>query len=279
MRNILLFILGIISIVILSGCSKEATFDFEKGQLVVGLEAGYAPFNWMETNKTETNVKLDGMNAYVEGYDVQIAKIIADDLGLELVIKMIDWDGLIPALKSGMIDVIIAGMSPTEKRLKSISFTEEYYRSEHVVIVKNNSPYANASKFSDFKDAKIMGQKSTIYDVLANQLASIANGKYQEPLDNVPAIVYSVKTGVTDVTIVEKPVAISIVSSNPDLIYISLTNKFEVSAEDELVSIGVRKSDNELRQKINESLAKISNEVREQLMEAAITKAPASDEQ
>ena len=119
-----IFMLALLMLVFLSGCGKKARFDFDKGQIVVGLEAGYAPFNWMETQKTETNHPLEGMNAYVEGYDVQIAKLLAEDLGLKLVIKRIEWKGLIPALESGMIDIIIAGMSPTEDRKLTINFTD-----------------------------------------------------------------------------------------------------------------------------------------------------------
>ena len=80
-------------------------------------------------------------------------------------------------------------------------------------------------------------------------------------------------------TIVERPVALSIVSTNPELKFIRLNEEFEVSEIDEIVSIGVRKGDDKLREKINESLAKISQETRERLMEEAIAKAPASDEE
>lgn len=278
MKKILLFLGIIITILVLTGCAKEPEFNFEDGKIVVGLEAAYAPFNWLETIKSDTNVKLDGMNSYVEGYDVQIAKLLAEDLGLELVIKMIDWDGLVPALKSGMIDCIIAGMSPTEKRKKSISFTDEYYRSEHVVIVKNNGKFSDAKDINDFKGAKIIGQKSTLYDTLAEQLASKAGGKYQTPLDNVPAIINSIKTGVSDATIVERPVAISVVNNNPDLKFIRLLTNFEIKEVDEIVSIGVRKGDTILKEKLNQSLAKILQDQREALMDQAAGNAPADDE-
>lgn len=259
---------------LLSGCSKP-TFDFDDGVLVVGLEAAYAPFNWMETEETETNHPLEGMNAYVEGYDVQIAKLIADDLGLELVIKMVDWDGLIFALNSGMIDVVIAGMSPRADRKEQINFTDAYYESEHVVIVKKDGPYANATDLDDFPGAKIIGQKLTVYDTLAQQLQSQnATAKYQTPLSTVPEIVNAIKSGVSDVTIVEKPVAISIVNNNSDLKYIELLTPFTVSEEEKIVSIGVRKNDNHLLKALNQSLAKISTEEREELMLAAINKAP-----
>ncbi len=259
---------------VLAGCSSEKTFNFENNKLVVGLEAAYAPFNWMETTKTDTNYPLDGMNAYVDGYDVQIAKMIADDLGLELVIKMVSWKGLIPALKSGVIDLIIAGMSPTEERLASISFTNSYYESEHVVIVSKDGLYKDAKNLSDFENAKVIGQKNTIYDDLAGQIATASNTTHQVPLDSVPKIINSIKTGVSDVTVVEKPVAYSIIKSNPDLKYITLEDGFNIDESDKIVSIGIRKVDKVLLEKVNDALSRISNETREQIMLSVLEIAP-----
>lgn len=269
-------LLGLLLLVfVLVGCAKsEKVFDFEKDKLVVGLEAAYAPFNWMEAKKTETNYPLDGMNAYVDGYDVQMAKRIAEELGLELVIKMISWKGLITSLKSGVIDLIIAGMSPTEERMKSISFTDAYYESEHVVVVLKNGKYKDAKNITDFVGANVIGQKSTIYDDLAGQIASNSNANHQVPLDSVPKIITSIKSKVSDVTVVEKPVAISIVNNNPELKYIALEDGFEISESDKVVSIGVRKSDTLLLQKVNEALSKISKEEREQIMLSILEIAP-----
>ena len=106
----------------LSGCaiSNEDT-------LVVGLEAAYAPFNWTDSNANEFNVVLDNVSgAYVDGYDVQIAIKIAESLNKRLVIRAIEWDGLIPAVQSGTIDLIIAGMSDTEERRQNVIFTDAY---------------------------------------------------------------------------------------------------------------------------------------------------------
>ena len=74
-------------------------------------------------------VKIDGNAEYAGGYDVEIAKKIADGLGKELVIVKTEWDGLVPALISGKIDAIIAGMSPTEERKETIDFSDNYYTS------------------------------------------------------------------------------------------------------------------------------------------------------
>ena len=247
-------------------------FNESKGELVIGLECEYSPFNWTETKKTDSNVEIYGQSGlYAEGYDIQIARRIADSLGLKLVVKKIAWEGLIPALESGDIDAIIAGMSPTAERKESINFTDSYYESEHVVVVKADSSYASATKFSDFSGANVIGQKGTAYEELANQLARRANTTAQAPLGTVPLIISSILAGSTDVTVVEKPVALGICASNPSLKWIKLTEAFEYEDEAEtIVSIGVRKVDEKLLKQINDALALITLEEREALMVAAV---------
>ncbi|PKC51292.1 hypothetical protein RhiirA1_484070, partial [Rhizophagus irregularis] len=74
----------------------------------------YPPFNWTQKDDSNGAVKIEGSNEYAGGYDVEIAKRVADALGKELVIVKTDWDGLLPALDTKVIDAIIAGMSPTD---------------------------------------------------------------------------------------------------------------------------------------------------------------------
>lgn len=112
--------------------SKEAAVD----TFTVGLEAGYAPFNWTQLDDSNGGVKIDGNAEYAGGYDVEIAKRIADGLGKELVIVKTEWDGLVPSLQSDKIDAIIAGMSPTKERKETIDFSENYYTSNFVMVVK-----------------------------------------------------------------------------------------------------------------------------------------------
>ena len=121
MKNkILLFIImSLTAIILLAGCGSNSSENKEgssSNTFKVGLEAGYPPFNWTQMDDSNHAVKIDGSAEYAGGYDVEIAKKIADGLGKELVIVKTEWDGLVPALTSGKIDAIIAGMSPTEKR-------------------------------------------------------------------------------------------------------------------------------------------------------------------
>lgn len=111
------------------------------GTLKVAMECAYAPFNWtdMETPSIGA-VAISGEgkeNMYANGYDVQIAQYVANKLGMKLEIYAIEWDGLIPALNSGAVDAIVAGMSPTAEREEQIDFTNVYYSSNLVIIYKN----------------------------------------------------------------------------------------------------------------------------------------------
>lgn len=260
--GLLVLLLGLF----LVGCS-EVSFDENSGKLIVGLECDYAPFNWTETVDTESNVAIFGENGlYAEGYDIQIAKLIAKELEKELIIKKISFTGLIPALESGDIDLIIAGMSPTDERKESISFTANYYVSDHVVIVSKNGSYASASTFNDFASANIVGQKGTAYETLASELASNANGNCQTPLDTIPLIIGNIVMGISDATVVEKPVALSVCYTNTSLTWVKLTDEFDVDPVNTMVAIGVRKNDESLLERCNVALANISQDTRDQLM-------------
>ncbi len=110
------------------------------GTLKVGMECAYEPYNWTETSaKTKGAVPISGEGKdglYANGYDVQIAQYVANKLGLKLEVYAIEWDSLLPALEAGTIDAVIAGMSPTAEREKQIDFTNTYYESNLVVIIK-----------------------------------------------------------------------------------------------------------------------------------------------
>ncbi len=271
MRKLFLCLLLGICFCSLTSC-KKAKFDEEKGVITVGLECNYAPFNWAETKASATNVSVTGTaNMYAEGYDVMIARKIAEELGYKLKIKAIDWNGLVPALTSGDIDLIIAGMSPTAERKKVINFTDEYYRSNHVLLMKKSSSYASAKTFADLDNAKVIGQKSTSYDELAKQITEKnTTAKYQNPLNTIPEIIISLTSNAADITVLEEPVAMGIVAKYPEFTYLKLDSAFDIVEENLIVSIGVRKIDETLLSKVNAALANISKEQRDSFMQTAI---------
>ncbi len=113
--------------------------DISNGTLKIAMECGYDPFNWTQTNSVNGAVKIangTNVNEYANGYDVQIAKYIAAELGMTLEIYRYNWESLIPAVNTGAVDGIIAGMSPTAEREAEVDFTDCYYLSNLVIIYK-----------------------------------------------------------------------------------------------------------------------------------------------
>ena len=106
------------------------------GTLKIAMECNYAPFNWSQTTNVNGAVKISGSDLYANGYDVQIAKYIAAELGMALEVYAVEWDSLIAGLDANTYDGIIAGMSPTAEREEKVDFTDCYYNSNLVIIYK-----------------------------------------------------------------------------------------------------------------------------------------------
>lgn len=247
----------------------------EKGTIVVGMECAYAPYNWAQTTANEYTVAIQN-NMYADGYDVQVAKKIAEHLGVTLVIQPLEWDGLIPALNANSIDLVIAGMSPTAERKESIDFSDTYYDSNLVMVIRADGNYTNATKISDFAGAKITGQLNTFHYSVIDQISGVQK---QTALPDFAALTSSLKSGTIDGYVCEKPGAISAVTAYSEFQYIEFAegNGFKCNPEDASISVGLRKGST-LTEKVNEALAKISKAEREKMMENAIARQPVSAE-
>ncbi len=264
MRRFFTLAIVLVTAIVLAACESD------ESTLVVGLECNYAPFNW--TTSEESGSQISGVNAYCDGYDIEIAQQLADYLGRELVVRKIDWDGLIPALTSSDIDVIIAGMSPTPTRAEVVNFSDAYFRSEQVIVVRADSAYAEASSLDDFNGARIVAQMGTLQDDLIEQ---IDGAVHMNPLSDYTALVSQVSSGMSDALIAELVVAQSIVRNNPNLTIISFEeNGFVLDESDVTVSIAVRQSETELRDSINSFLSTLTDETRNQIMEDALNRQP-----
>ncbi|WP_332650183.1 transporter substrate-binding domain-containing protein [Lysinibacillus sp. 54212] len=281
-KKLLVLIAGMMTVLILAACgsddgktgSSSNDNDQEKEEsnvLRVGMEAGYPPFNWTQMDDGNGAVKIDGAAEYAGGYDVEIAKKVAEGLGKELVIVKMEWNGLVPAVQSGVVDAIIAGMSPTDERKESIDFTENYYTSDFVIVVKKGGPFEKAKTLEDFAKAKITSQLGTTnYDVIDQ----IPNVDKQTAMDDFNAMRVALKSGVIDGYVAERPEAVSSTAANKDFAYVELQKGFKTNPADTAVAIGVRKG-SDLTDKMNEIIKGISEEERTKLMDAAIANQPA----
>jgi putative lysine transport system substrate-binding protein len=276
MKRIFLSVLLFVFVLGLVSCGSTNEFDVDtQTEIVVGLEAAYAPFNWATPDQNDFTVELDGQSGmYVDGFDVVMAREIADELGLDLVVKAIEWDGLIPALLSGEIDLIIAGMSPTAERAQTVNFTDEYYRSEQVIVVNTDGDYSDATSLTDFSGARIVAQLGTLQDDLITQIENVI---HLDALNDYPTLTTALTNEAADGFVAELPVAQGVVQSNPDqFTYISFADGsgFTVSAEDVAVAVALRQEDLSLLALINDILAGISRETRNDYMEAALSRQP-----
>ena len=252
---------------------EENTTGAEGGTFKVGLECGYAPFNWTQADDSNGAVPIDGSQEYAGGYDIQIAKKIADGLGKELVVVKTEWDGLVPALVSGKIDAIIAGMSPTEERKATIDFSDNYYKSDLVMVVKKGGAYENATKLADFSGAKITAQLNTFHYTVIDQIDGVNK---QTAMDNFPAMRVALESGVIDGYVSERPEGVSATSANENFAMVEFEDGFVTDDSDTAIAVGLQK-DSELTGKINEILAGISEEERTTLMDDAIKEQPAAN--
>lgn len=267
---------------ILAGCGNGATDDSSaaKGSadsetFVVGMEAGYPPFNWTQNDDSNGAVKIDGADGYANGYDVQMAQKVADGLGKELVIVKTEWDGLVPALISSKIDAIVAGMSPTEERKEAIDFSDSYYTTELVLVVKADGAYADATTLADFADAKVTAQLNTLHYGVIDQIEGVQK---QPAMDSFTSMRVALESGTIDAYVSERPEAISASAANSAFKMIELdeTDTFELSAADSEIAIGLIK-ESELKDQINEILSGITEEERIQMMDEAIQNQPSAE--
>ena len=262
-----------IASMVLTGCASQA--PEEKDTFVVGMECGYAPFNWQTSQETDTSVSLGGAG-YADGYDVRVAQYLADELGMELEIKKIDWDGLLVGLEGGEIDAIIAGMTSDEEREQGADFTTPYYDSEGMImIVRKDSEEATYTDVQQFTGKNIVGQKGTNYDTVIDQIQGV---NHVTPKKTYPEMVVALQQGDVDGITAEMAVAQGVLEANPDLTVVRFDQGKGFDC-DTTVSIALKEGtrDSEFFKKVQKALDSLDHETRTKWMQEAVTNQPAED--
>ncbi|CAH2716344.1 Arginine-binding extracellular protein ArtP [Neobacillus rhizosphaerae] len=195
-KAVILILTMVMSVGLLAACGTSDNANKKSGDkkvLVMATSADYPPFEYVETKKSDDII----------GFDVDLAKAIAGKLGYTVNVKDMDFGGLVQSLKSGQADLVLAGMTPTEKRKKNVDFSDIYYTAHHLIISKKDS---GIEKLEDLK-GKTVGV----------QLGSIQEGKAQEinkqiPIkienrNRIPDLIQEMKSGRFDAAIIEDTVA------------------------------------------------------------------------
>ena len=269
----------VVAMAVTAGCGGgDKKADSGKKVLKVGMECAYAPYNWSQPSADGGAVKIAGSNEYAYGYDVMIAKKLADSMGADLEIHKIEWDGLAPAVVSGKIDAAIAGMSITSKRKESVDFTKPYYYATVVALVKKDSPQAQAKSVADLKGSIATSQLNTIwYDTC---LPQIENANILPAQETAPAMLVALNSGACDIVVTDHPTGQAALTAYPDLVMLDFgggDGDFQVSDEDINIGISMKKGNTALKDAINEVLATMTTDDYNTMMDEAISVQPLSE--
>ncbi len=271
LKRIVIGTLCLATVAVMMGCSSKS----DEKVLRVGMECAYAPFNWTQTNDANGAVKIKGSDEYAYGYDVMMAKKIAEKIGYKVEINKMEWDGLVPGVSSGKIDVSIAGQSITAERLQTVDFSDVYYKASIVAITKKGTVYENAKSVQDLKGAICTSQLNTVwYDMLKQ----IPEADIKPAIDTVPALMVALDSGKANVIVTDKPTAMAAAYSNPNFVVLNFDGDkaFKASDEDVNMGIAIKKGNKELTEKINKALSDITEKERNEMMEEAIKDQPLS---
>lgn len=276
MKKIMAVALCLVLVFSLTACGGD---DEQDNVLTVAMECGYAPYNWTQSTDANGAVQIADSSDYAYGYDVMMAKKIAEELGMELEIVKSDWESLIPAVQSGAVDCVIAGQSITSERLEEVDFTLPYYYASIVTLTTKDSPYASAQGVADLAGGTCTSQLNTVwYNVC---LPQIPEANILTAQESAPAMLVALDAGTVDYVVTDMPTAMAACAAYDDFVLLDFTDSddnFEVSEEEINIGISLKKGNTELTEAINGVLAKMTVEDFEQMMQDAIAVQPLTQE-
>lgn len=253
-KSLVCLIVLLAAILIVAGCTQNSNVSTDSSNVsaatgsepakttyVVGIDGDYYPYSYMGTDGNPT------------GFDVDSIKWIAKDQGFEVTIQPIAWDGIIPALQAGKIDMVYSGMTKTPERMEQVNFSKSYWVVNQAVAARNDSSVT----MNDFLSGNVIvgtqrGCSANTW--LENNL--IKNGTLSASnltlYDNFPLALTDLENGRTDVVMFDEPVVVHAIKDQP-------VKKIGVVTTDEEFGVAVRKGDTVLLEKVNTGLDHLMN--------------------
>ena len=249
------------ALVLFFSCAKQEKKDLSpveriksSGKIILGTSADYPPY--------EFHALIDGKDTIV-GFDVAIAKEIAKDLGVELEIKDMSFDGLLAALVSGNVDMVIAGMTPDEERRQSVDFSDIYYSAIHGAVIRKADMDKYGKDPASLADKMIGAQKGAIQvNIAKQQIKNVPEAEFDnnhsqiKELGTLPDLIMEVKNNKIEAVIAELPVAEAYVKANPDLAVAEYSFTDDAGGS----SVAVKKNSPDLVEAINKTIARLQAE-------------------
>ncbi|WP_022818826.1 basic amino acid ABC transporter substrate-binding protein [Fusobacterium russii] len=199
---------------------------FAKQVVLVGTNAEFAPFEYLEKNE-------------IVGFDIDLLNAISKETGIEFKIKDMAFDGLLPALQTKKVDLVIAGMTATPEREKTVLFSKPYFTAKQVIITKKNNN--TLKSFDDLSGKKVGVMLGFTGDTVVSEI----KGAKVERFNAAYAAIMALSQGKIDAIVLDSEPAKKYIANSKDLIIA------DVPAEEEDYAIAVRKTDKDLIEKIN----------------------------
>ncbi|RLQ91119.1 transporter substrate-binding domain-containing protein [Falsibacillus albus] len=207
-----IIMISLLTVGMLSACGqKNGKSADDKKVLVMATSADYPPFEYVDTAKSDKIV----------GFDIDLANALAKKLGYKIKVEDKDFSGLITALKTKQADLVLSGMTPTEKRKKNVDFSDVYYEANDMLITKKDS---NIKSVEDLKGGKVGAQLGSIQEDAAKDLQKKVNVQV-ETRNRIPELVQDVVNGRFQGAIIEDTVAKGYLKKDKQLTGMTLGSK------------------------------------------------------
>lgn len=215
-KVLLLFAALMLVVLTACGATTDKKSDGDGGSpssktLVLGTSADYPPYESVDTAKGKD----------VIGFDIDIANDIADQLGYKLKVENMDFNGLVPALNTKRVDFVMAGMTPTAKRKKSVDFSDIYYKAQQYIITRKDT---GIKSIDDLKGKTVGVQLGAIQENIADDINKKVPIKI-EKLNKVTELVEELKSNRIDAVVIEDAVAVGYLNGNDKLSAFAIPGK------------------------------------------------------
>lgn len=211
------------------------SISFAKEKLYVGTNAEFPPFEYLENGK-------------IVGFDIDLIKAIGEKIDMDVVIKDMSFDGLIPALETHKVDIIIAGMTASEDRKMAVNFSIPYFTAKQVIVV--NETNSDINSFDDLQGKLVGVVLGFTGDVVVSNIPGIKNKKYNASSNAIMEL----KNKKIDAVVLDSETAFNYIKNNKGI------KLAETEGEEEDYAIAVTKKNIELLEKINKAIEEIKKD-------------------
>jgi lysine-arginine-ornithine-binding protein len=229
-------------VLVAAGCGQTNTGDQTKNEgdqeqpkekIVIGTDATYPPMEFHE--------QVNGQDV-INGFDIDIGKALAEEMGMEVEFEDTGWDGIIPALLAGQFDMIMSSMTITDERKQQVNFSDPYFNAGQVIAVRNDDD--SIKSIDDLVGKTVAVQIGTTGDLLISETEGVDVQRFNTIVDAFMEL----KNKRADAVFNDLPVAQD---------YVRKGEPIKIVGEpltDEYYGIAIRKDNTELLEKVNKAI-------------------------